>query len=73
MTNVAKRQEEEMIHCLVGQLYSYFDPLLVGAARNFKTGTEVDSATVDGLLSSADLGNKMYTEFVQEILKHKVK
>eukprot|EP00794_Sanderia_malayensis_P016352 gene16352-17996_t len=51
-TKGAKKKHEEMINSLVGQLDNYFDPFLVGAARNFKTGMEIDPATVDGLLSS---------------------
>ena len=61
-TKGAKKKHEEMINSLVGQLNNYFDPFLVGPARNFKTGTEIDPAIVDGLLSSTDLGNEMYAE-----------
>ena len=68
-TKGAKKKHEEMINSLVGQLNNYFDPFLVGPARNFKTGTEIDPAIVDGLLSSTDLGNEMYAEFVNERLR----
>ena len=39
MTKGAKKKHEEMIKSLVAQLDNYFDPFLVDAARNFKTGT----------------------------------
>ena len=58
-----------MIQSLISKLDSYFDPFLAGPARHFKTGIQIDQAVISGLLSSTQLGNGMFQEFVEKRLK----
>ena len=58
-----------MIQSLINKLDSYFDPFLAGPARHFKTGCQIDEAVITGLLSSTQMGNEMFKEFVQKRLK----
>ncbi len=64
----ARKKHEAMIQSLVSKLNDFFDPFLAGPARNFKTGIQIDQAVIMDLLSSTQLGNQMFKEFVQKRL-----
>ena len=65
----ARKKHDVMTQRLVSKLDSYFDPFLAGPARHFKTGIQIDQAVINGLLSSTQLGNGMFQEFVETRLK----
>ena len=47
----------------------YCDPFLNDPARHLKTDVEIDVNIVSDLLSSTEIGNNMFTEFVEERMK----
>ena len=51
-------------------ILEYCDPFLNAPARHLKTGAEIDVNIVSDLLSSTETGNKMFTIFVEERMKH---
>ena len=65
----ARKKHDVMTQSLISTLDSYFDPFLAGPARHFKTGIQIDQAVISGLLSSTQLGNGMFQEFVEKRLK----
>ena len=51
------------------KVLDYCDPFLNTSARQLKTGVEIDVIIVSDLLSSTEIGNGMFTEFVEEKMK----
>ena len=51
------------------KILEYCDPFLNASARHLKTGVEIDVNIVSDLLSSTEIGNNMFTEFVEERMK----
>ena len=47
----------------------YYDPFLNAPARHLMTGAEIDVNIVSDLLLSTEIGNEMFTKFVEERMK----
>ena len=55
---------------MIEKILEYCDPFLYATARHLKTGVEIDVNIVSDLLSFTEIGNGMFTKFVEEEWKH---
>ena len=51
---------------MIEKILEYCDPFLYAPARHLKTGVEIDVNIVSDLLSFTEIGNGMFTKFVEE-------
>ena len=51
---------------MIEKILEYCDPFLYAPARHLKTGVEIDVNIVSDLLSFTEIGNEMFTKFVEE-------
>ena len=71
ITRGARNQHDKAIKDLTNQLNEYFDPFLDGPARHFKSGVEIEQVVMKGLLSSDEIGEKCFKDFVERRIKAK--
>ena len=50
-------------------ILEYCDPFLNAPAPHLKTGVKIDVNIVSDLLSSTEIGNEMFTKFLEESMK----
>ena len=71
ITRGARNQHDKAMKDLTNQLNEYFDPFLDGPARHFKSGVEIEQVVMEGLLSSDEIGEKCFKDFVERRIKAK--
>ena len=65
----SRKHHDKIVTDMKEKVLDYCDPFLNTSARHLRTGVEIDVNIVSDLLSSTEIGNEMFTEFVEEKIK----
>ena len=63
LTPGARKHHDAVVINLASKVMSYFDPFIDGPARHFKTGQDIYSSVINGLLTSDSLGEDLLQNF----------